>query len=102
LISRDLNADGRPDITTLAWTRSPQPLSVSYVLSTRINTPGGLGPEVAGPSLDVPEDSDVSFPLGHVEVADVTGDGRPDALVGITNFGIAIFEGTGTGTFGPP
>jgi len=83
----DVNADERPDVAvTNFWTNS-----VGVLLGNGDGTfrpavtysPGGANPTA-------------------IAIADVSGDGHPDLVVGIKSGGVAVLLGDGDGTFQPP
>lgn len=98
LLQADLNSDRRSDLVVLEWRPSPTADRVRYGVSSIVQAPTGLGVIVDGPSFDVPDDADVSFPLGDFISGDLTGDGHIDVVVGVTNSGVFLAAGNGDGT----
>jgi hypothetical protein len=85
VVISDLNADGRPDLTTANNTVTVAP-SFSVLLGVGDGTFGTATSNLDGPSSLV--------------IADLDADGRLD-LAGTRGYGVSFWQGMGDGTFGP-
>jgi len=94
----DLNGDGKLDFVTA--NEGTQPLGANSVTVCMGNGAGGFSSSstfVASTIQDFPN----AHPNG-VAIADVTGDGKPDIIVSVSEAAYSILRGNGDGTFGVP
>jgi FG-GAP-like repeat len=98
----DVNGDGRLDVVTAGERVAPG--VIQSVLVTNLN----LGRTRFGPPLvSVVRMDDAGSGTGALELADMNGDGRLDAVGGFSNLffhpeNLFVAMGRGDGTFGPP